>query len=75
MSVHDHVEVCAPGSASRPPCDNPATGRRDLGLGVTTGSIAPDFALAQVDKPDVVHLRELLKAKSKGVLLQFGAYT
>ena len=46
-----------------------------MGLGVTTGSIAPDFALAQVDKPDVVHLRELLKAKSKGVLLQFGAYT
>ena len=76
LSVDDHVNVCAPGSATRPPCFNPETGRHDFGLGVQTGSVAPDFALAEVDAPDVVvHLRDLLKRKRQGVLLQFGAYT
>ena len=74
-NTKDHVDVCAPGSKVRPPCDNPSTGHKDLGLGVQTGSIAPDFALSRVDMPRVVvHLRELLGQKKK-VMIQFGAYT
>ena len=75
LSPSDHVQVCAPGSKVRPPCDNPKTGRRDLGLGVQTGGLAPDFALARTDAPSVVvRLHELL-AQKKMVLVQFGAYT
>ena len=74
MSPKDHVQVCAPGSTVRPPCDNPITGRKDFGLGVQTGSVAPDFALSRTDAPGMVRLSSLL-AKGKLVFLQFGAYT
>ena len=75
LTPTDHVQVCVDGSVVRPPCDNPETGRKDRGLGVVTGSVAPEFVLARVDAPDeYVRLADLV-AKKKAVLIQFGAYT
>jgi len=76
LSVNDHAHVCAPGSKTRPDCYNNVTGREDLGLGVQTGAMAPDFALSRTTGPDTrVRLwGDLLKRKS-AVLLTFGAYT
>ena len=75
LSPSDHVIVCAPNSTVRRPCDNPATGRKDWGLGVQTGSLAPDFELPSTKNASVlVRLRSLLEKKD-WVLLQFGAYT
>ena len=76
LSPSDHVHVCAPGSATRPPCDNPATGRRDLGLGVQTGAQAPDFALARTSDPATkVSLWRDLLTRKRAVIVQTGAYT
>ena len=38
--MSDHVDVCAPGSATRRNCSNPATGYVDYGLGVQTGDFS-----------------------------------
>jgi hypothetical protein len=75
LTPTDHVMVCAPNSTERRPCDNPQTGRKDYGLGVQTGGLAPDFALQSTRNSSViVRLRSLLEQKDF-VLLQFGAYT
>ena len=76
LTPQDHVDVCAPHSTmGRRPCDNPATGRHDFGLGVSTGSDAPEFALPSMQQPaDLVRLSALLQEKDF-VMLQFGAYT
>ena len=74
LNPQDHVQVCAPGSSSRRDCNNPHTGKKDFGLGVQTGSAAPEFALRRASDPSsTVSLSELLKEKA--VLVQFGAYT
>ena len=75
LSPKDHVQVCAPGSSTRPPCHNNATGHKDFGLGVQTGAVAPEFTLPLTADPSKsISLSDLLES-SPYVLLQFGAYT
>ena len=56
-------------------CDNPATGKKDWGLGVQTGDIAPKFSLPSTRDPNVIVSLDDLLDEAPYVLLQFGAYT
>ena len=76
LTPQDYVWLCQPDPKLHQPCFNPATGKKDIGLGVQTGDVAPDFFLQRMKDPSTtIHLwRDLLTQKS-AVLLQFGSYT
>ena len=75
LSSTDYAQVCYDGSSTRLPCENPSTGKKDMGLGVRTGNVAPEFALPSIkDSSVMVKLSDLLN-EAPYVLVQFGAYT